>query len=354
MKLALAAGLAVTAVATVATVTAVAWPSPGESGSAASPGLTERPRAAASLASPCGQALPASRPVIRHVIIVMLENRTYRQVVGGRAAPQETRLARECGDATEAFGATHDSASNYLAVSGGQYPPTSLHGCDYDACASGEDSIYQQLAAAGLTWEAYEESMPSACDKVSAWPYKIGHNPAIFYTGIGAAACRAGDVPVASLTARSGAFYAALRGGDLPAVAWVTPNRIDDGEARCPRSCSLRSADRWLGGFLALVTAAPAYRDGSVLVLVTYDEGTGRDDRAGENCADRAADLAGSQPSCHVPLFAIWRYAKPGADGTFLTLYSITRTVEQLFRLPCLAHACDPATASLAGSGFGF
>jgi phospholipase C len=340
MKSAWAAALALTALTAAAvTVAAVTSSSP-------SPGRPVPP------GSPCGRT-SAQRPAIRHVLIVMLENRSYDQVVGRPAGRYQTRLAGQCGDATEAFGVTHGSGSNYLAVSAGQYPPSSVHGCDYSACASGENNIYQQLDAAGRTWKAYEESMPSACDKASAWPYKIGHNPAIFYTGISVAQCRADDVPAANLTARSGPFYAALRSGTLPSVAWVTPNRNDDGEARCRSSCAAASADTWLRNFLGLVTAAPAYRDGSILVLVTYDEGRGPDNAFGEDCADKQADLARRQPSCHVPLFVVWPDAKPGPNGTFFTLYSITRTVEDIFGLPCLAHACDPVTASLAGS-FGF
>ena len=301
----------------------------------------------------CGQ-ITAVRPVLRHVIIVMLENRSYNQVVGSPAAPFQTRLARECGNATEAFAATHGSGPDYLAVSAGQYPASSIRGCAYLACVSNEDNIYQQLDRAGLTWKAYQESMPSACDKSSAWPYKIGHDPAIFYAGIGAAECQARVVPVAGLTTRAGAFYRDLRGGRLPSVAWITPDRINDGEKPCSGSCALASADRWLRNFLALAAAAPDYQDGSVLILVTYDEGRGRDNKFGENCADKTADLYGRQPSCHVPLFVVWPYARPGINSTFLTLYSLTRTIEGVFGLPCLAHACDPETASLAGSGFGF
>ncbi len=301
----------------------------------------------------CGQAALV-RPAIRHVIIVMLENRSYDQVVGKVAAPYQTRLASLCGNATEAFGATHGSASNYLAISAGQYPPSSVHGCNYPACASSQDSIYQQLDRARLTWKAYEESMPSACDKSSAFPYKIGHNPAIFYTGISSAECKANDVAVASLTARSGVFYNSLRSSSLPAVSWVTPNRNNDGEKPCKASCALGSADTWLRKFLTLVAASPAYQQGSVLVLVTYDEGRGPDNAVGENCAHKTADLAGQQPSCHVPLFVVWQDARPGKNSTFFTFYSVTRTIEDMFGLPCLAHACGPAAASLAGGRFGF
>jgi phospholipase C len=135
--------------------------------------------APASAASPCG--LTGTAPAVTHVIVVMLENRSYSQVVGNSAAPYETALAAECGNATEAFGATHWSAANYLATSAGEYPASSAKGCNYAACADSGPSIYSQLDSAGLTWKAYEESMPSPCDKSTAMPYKIGHNPPIFY-----------------------------------------------------------------------------------------------------------------------------------------------------------------------------
>jgi phospholipase C len=311
-------------------------------------------RPPAKLASLCGQHA-ATRPAVRHIVMVMLENRSYDQVVGRPDAPFQNRLARQCGNAVEAFGATHGSGSNYLAISAGQYPPSSVHGCLYQACASNADNIYAQLDRAGLTWKSYQESMPYPCAKTSAYPYKIGHNPAIFYAGIPAAECRARVVPVPELDARSGPFYDDLRHAALPSLAWVTPNRINDGDGPCPhRSCTRAFVDHWLRRFVTLIAAAPAYQDGSILILVTYDEGRGWDNRIGEDCANPAADLAGLQPSCHVPLFVVWPYARPGSNGTFLTLYSVTRTVEDLFGLPCLAHACDAATASLAGSGFGF
>ncbi len=324
---------ALAAAATVAVLLAVTWPR----GQAGPPPL-------------CGAPGPAPAAV-KHVIIVMLENRTYRQATSRGAAPFEAGLARHCGNATEAFATTHGSAANYLAVAGGRVPPGSLHGCDYAACASDGDSLFQQLDAAGLSWKAYQEAMPRPCDKVSAWPYKIGHDPAIFYTGISAAQCRARVVPVASLTARSGPFYRDLRRSALPSLAWVTPSRIHDGEDDCSRACALRSADTWLRRFLALVAAAPSYRNGSVLVLVTYDEGTGPDNAFGEDCTDRAADLAGRQPSCHVPLFVVKQYARARSSPAFYTGYSLTRTVEDIFGLPCLAHACQ--AVSLTGAAFG-
>jgi hypothetical protein len=279
----------------------------------------------------------------------MLENHSYNQTIGNSAAPYENGLASECGNATQAYGATHSSAANYLATSAGQYPAASPNGCGYTVCANSEPNIYQQLDGARLTWKAYEESMPSACDKSDAPPYKIGHNPPIFYTGIGATECQSNDIGVPSLTTASGAFWDELQAGTLPAVSWITPNTSNNGENSCGGNCALSVADTWLQNFMANVTASGEYQAGNTLVLITYDEGKGNDYAIGEDCTNEASDLGGSQPSCQVPLLVVYPYTQGGNDSTFFDHYSVTKTVEDIFGLPYLAHAADAQTNSLAG-----
>jgi acid phosphatase len=296
----------------------------------------------------CGTGTATAAP--RHVLIVMLENRSYNQVIGNSAAPFENSLATSCGVATSMWGATHASAANYLAVSAGQYPSTSVHGCNYAACASSETSVYQQLDSAGRAWKAYEEGMPSACDKSAGPSYKIGHNPPIFSTGISSSECKARDVPVQSLTAKSGAFWNDLQAGHLRAVSWITPDTANDGGASCGGTCALSIADTWLQNFVSLVAASAEYRSGTTVIFVTYDEGTGADYTIGEDCTDKTADLARSQPSCHVPFFVIYPGTAPGTHyRAFFDHYSLTRSIEDFFGLPYLAHAGDSQTTSLAG-----
>lgn len=299
----------------------------------------------------CGNAGPP--PAIQHVIIVMLENHSYWQVIGKTSAPYQNYLAKHCGVATKMFGATHSSAANYLAISAGGYPAGSPRGCgSVAACADSSTSVYQQLDAAGLTWKAYEEGMPSPCDGASdaGAYYKIGHNPPIFYSGIPAGECAADDVGVASLDSPAGAFYDDLQAGTLPSLSWVTPDTADNGENACGGSCALLAADTWLAAFVPIVQASPEYQSGNTLLLIAYDEGRGKDYTIGENCADQQADLAGLQPSCHIPLFVVYPYAWAGAHNrTFFDHYSITRTVEDIFGLPYLGHAADTQTVSLVG-----
>ena len=310
--------------------------------------LTVAPSPAQGQQSLCGTKVAIAPP--QHVLLVMLENRSYSAVIGNSKAPFQNSLATSCGLATSMWGATHQSAANYLATSAGKYPATSVKGCNYAACADAGPSIYQQLDTAGLTWKAYQESMPAACDKSSAAPYKIGHNPPIFYTAISKAECQARDVGVADLTAASGAFWTDLQAGKLPAVSWITPNTKNDGENSCGGNCALSIADTWLQKFVGLVAASPGYQSGSTVVFVTYDEGTGSDAATGENCADQAGDLSGKRPSCHVPFFAVYAGTAAGThDPAFFDHYSLTRTVEDFFGLSYLAHAGDAQTVSLAG-----
>jgi phospholipase C len=310
-------------------------------------------QAASAQVSPCGAA--GAAPAIKHVIVTMLENRNYNQVIGSPAAPYQTELSAQCGTATAMFGATHTSAANYLALSAGEYPASSPPGCgSVSACADSSPSLYTQLDSASLTWRSYQESMPSACATKAASPYKLGHNPPIFYSSIPAAECKADDEAVPSLTAASGAFYDDLQGQTLPSFSLVSPNVNNDADTS--GSQALTVADTWLANFVSLVISSPSYQSGNTLLLITYDEGTGSDYKVGENCTNESLDMpvtngkSAHQDSCHVPLLVVYPYTPAGAkDGTFFDLYSVTKTVEDINGLPYLAHAGDVQTSSLIG-----
>ena len=313
--------------------------------------------------APCGNPGPAPVPV-QHVVVVMMENLSYNQVVGSPNAPYQTSLAADCGVGTSYFGATHTSAANYLAMSAGEYPAASTKGCgSVRACADPSNNLYNQLSSAGLTWAGFMEGMPANCDPASGNPdaagqdlYKIGHNPILYYTDIPASTCQADDIADSDLTAQSGPFWEDLENQTLPSFSWVTPDEVDDGEGPGGTAQQTQAGDTWLQGFLTTVEASPSYQAGNTLVLITYDEGSGPDQKTGEDCTNESLDLpvvdgvSAHQDSCHVPLFVVYPYTPAGdADPTFFDHYSVTRTVEDLFGLPYLAHAGDAQTASLVG-----
>lgn len=286
----------------------------------------------------CGNS-GAPTTSVQHVLVVMLENQSYPAVVGTKTkAPYENgTLATQCGLATQMYGATHTSAANYLAMSAGAFPSSTVGGCSsVSSCSSSADNIYRQLDYGTGGWKAYEESMPSSCYGSSAPAYKIGHNPPLFY---GLASCGKQDVGVPDLTAQSGALWTDLNNQTLPAFSFVTPNLNNDGEG----TTALAGADAWLQKFLGTVQKSASYQSGSTVVIVSYDEGSGSDAVKGEDCTNKTRDLAGSQPSCHVAAFVVYPWAS-GADSTFFDHYSVTRTVEELFGLPLLAGAANASS----------
>ncbi len=303
----------------------------------------------------CGN--PGTAPAIEHVVVVMMENRSYSEVVGDSDAPYETALAKQCGNATADFGATHTSAANSLATSAGEYPLLEPPGCgDVAACSDSSNNLYNQLSPAGLGWRAFVESMPSPCDPTKSGNYKIGHNPVIFYTDISSAKCKADDIGVTNLAAESGAFWSELQGDTLPALSWITPDKADDGEGPGTSSENEQAADKWLQEFVATVEQSNSYSRGTLLSSSPTTKAQATTTRSARTAPTRAwtcpswTILSAHQDSCHVPLFVVYPYTPSGdADGAFFDHYSITKTVESLFDLPYLAHAADSQTNSLVG-----
>ena len=207
------------------------------------------------------------------------------------------------------------------------------------------------------------ESMPQSCATRSSGTntashdlYDVGHNPPLFYTDIPAAACQANDVGVSDLRAQSGAFWNALQNQTLPSLSWVTPNAANNNEGPGTKAQNEQAADAWLQSFIGTVQQSNSYQSGNTLMFVTYDEGTGADAVNGEDCTNQSLDLpvtrgvSAHQDSCHVPLFVVYPYTPAGeSDSSFFDHSSLTKTVEDIFGLPYLAHAGDAQTSSLLG-----
>jgi len=221
------------------------------------------PSAAAT--SPAPQiASPARR--YDHVVVVVLENHSFESVSGNPQAPFLNNLAATNALATGYSGVSHPSLPNYLALTGGStFGITS----DCTACFVAAPSVADSIEAAGLTWRAYNESMPSPCFGGDAYPYAQKHNPFYYYTAIRQNPSRCANI--VPLTALAGDFAAAA---SAPALSLVTPNMCNDGH-----DCSLATTDGWLAKFVPSLMAAPGFTTGRSLLVVTYDEGEGGSDR---------------------------------------------------------------------------
>jgi phosphatidylinositol-3-phosphatase len=144
-------GLTLATLCAAVLAAAATAPPSGQAGTAVKPHL-RAPHA-------CGRT-PHKRPRIRHVIVMVLENKPFPKIIG--RAPFITSLAYRCGLAANYHHNARVSLPNYLAMTSG-----STHGlrrnCTPHQCRVRGPSIFTQLAHHNKTWRVYQESMPGRC-----------------------------------------------------------------------------------------------------------------------------------------------------------------------------------------------
>ena len=143
-----------------------------------------------------------------------------------------------------------------MALTGGQTFFTD----DCVGCLADAPNIADRLEAAGRTWTAYMEDMPSACLATDSGLYVAKHNPFVHYRDIvsDSARCSSHVVPFSR-------FSADLSSGNLAHFVWITPNLCND-----MHDCSIATGDAWLSTRVPRILQSPAFRN-SVLFL-TWDE----------------------------------------------------------------------------------
>ena len=247
--------------------------------------------------------LMSAVPTPAHVVVVMLENKSFADLIGNPAAAYINSLATGGALFTNSHAVTHPSQPNYLALFSGD-----THGvADDDGPLSfpGPD-LGSELAAAGRTFTGYSEELPAPGSTVLTYEdYAKKHNPWSDFTDVPASA----DQPYAAFPTD----YA-----KLPTVSIVIPDLDDD-----MHDGTIAQGDSWLQANLgAYATWAKA--NNSVLV-VTCDE-------------DDDADTANQIPTIF--------YGGPVATGSYnedVTHYNVLRTIEDMYGT---GHAGASATAT--------
>jgi hypothetical protein len=264
------------------------------------------------------------RPIsLNRIAVLVLENRSYENVIGNPAAPYLNRLARSGALATNYFAVTHPSLPNYIALTTGGHK--TVNG-DCAACRAGGRSLAGQLEAAGISWRAYFESMRArlSTQLASGAAYNPHYNP-FAYTQ----ALRAPD-PASDVTT-----FASLRRDlahrSLPRFAWIAPNVWHDGH-----NGSLRAVDRFASGLVPKVVRALGPRG---VLFILWDEGRGSDTRG-----------AHGHGGGRVPLIAVGPAARPGARVTVAANhYALLKTIEAGLHVRPLGHARDARTPIMGG-----
>ncbi len=345
---------------------------PGQRGAMRRPATASRALAVAALAvatfvlaTPAAGAAPARAtaparpaaatttpvPALKHVFTIVLENYSAEEVTP-QLAPYLSGLMSQGVTLDQMYGVDHFSLTNYIAMTSGNAANANTKlDCltvAYSSCIytpPDDTNIGDQMELTGHTWKAYLESMPAPCTHPNVVgakdTYLVGyatrHNPFVYYQDVVGtditttpARCVAHDVPYTD-------FATDLAAQALPNYALIVPNTCDDAHDR-GTSCSLSTADTWLSQNVPQILSSPEYQDHGAL-FITFDESDVTDARG----------CCGNAQGGHIATVVLSPLVgTPGAHTAVpYSHYSLLRTIEDGFGLPCLRHACDAGSQPL-------
>lgn len=263
------------------------------------------------------------RPTPSHVVLIVLENHEYDQVLGNPEAPYLNGLAQRGALATRYYAVAHPSLPNYLALLGG-----STFGVTENCtgCRARGSNLALQLSRAGISWRAYMEGLPHRCFRgEGAGDYVKRHDPFMYFPSIADVPRRCAQVvPESRLDAD-------LRRRSLPTFAWLSPDLCNDAH-----DCGVEVADRHLSKLVPRITRQLGAHG---LLIVTFDEGTSE------------AGCCGAAGGGHVVTIVVGPGVPRGARlNRPYDHYSLLAALEDRFGLPRLRRA-RAATALRAAFG---
>jgi len=251
-----------------------------------------------SLSLACGDSTApggGGGPSFNHVYIVVEENTDYASVIGSSSMPYLNGLAQQYGLATQYYADTHPSIGNYFMMTVGKI----ITNDDSYGSVVTDDNVIRQLLAAGKTWKAYAEDLPSVgyvTLDVDNGAYASRHNPVVYLTDVHDDATQAQHVVPFTQ------FATDLANNALPNYSFIVPNLCNDAH-----DCSLSTADTWLQTNIdPLVKNAQFQQDG--LLIILFDEAGGDDTNGGGRVA----------------WVAVGAHVKPGYQSTRLYQHAST------------------------------
>lgn len=239
-------------------------------------------------------------------------------------------------------------------------------------------TIADELVAAGLTWKSYQESLPptgadgvnnadgffsNLDDLATALPgekqtqanlvalYAVKHNPFAYFQNV-----QEGLDPALSLKQMADfeghkGLYADLASGKVPSFSLIAPNQCNDqhGRGNAGPACEFDPNDNGtLQGLnpglmyrgdvtvQTLVTAiheSSVWQQGNNAIVVVWDEN----------------DYSVKPTTNKVVLTVDTNYGTHGVKSqNFYDSFSLTKSIEAGFGLPCLNHACDSSTSVMS------
>jgi phosphatidylinositol-3-phosphatase len=255
---------------------------------------------------------PGVVPTFNHVYTIVMENEEATSIIGNASAPYINGLARTYGLATNYTAVSHPSEPNYLALWSG-----STQGVTDDGVYnfSSGTTLADQIETAGRSWHVAAQNVPLGCSTAAtasggedgSGNYARKHEPAISWTSVSGNPVRCANITDFShFDPNVGNYW------------FIAPNLCND-----MHDCSIATGDAYLATFIPKILSSAAFADGGVLFL-TWDEGS-----------------SGTGGGGKVVTIIVSPLGKPAfSSATAHTHYSLVRTVEDSWAMPCLANAC--------------
>jgi phosphatidylinositol-3-phosphatase len=206
-------------------------------------------------------------PALTNVVVVVLENQDFTNIIGNPNMPFLNGLANSNGLATQYFANTHPSIGNYFMLTTGQI----ITNDDAFADMVSADNIARELTSAGKSWRVYAESLPSTgYTGGDVYPYLKHHNPFAFFTDVV-------GTPQAQNIVAFTQLSSDVASSSLPNFALVVPNAQNNmqdcpsGFATCTLADKATNTDHWLQTNLSPLINDSNFKSNGVLVI-TFDE----------------------------------------------------------------------------------
>ena len=341
--------------------------------------------------APAGDLRTGALPPIRHVFLIVLENKSFEAAFGpGSPAPYLAKTLPARGALlTQYYSTGHWSLDNYIALVSGQAPniatqgdcpqpvafQPSAPGLDANGQLPGVGCVYpaivktlpDQLEPAGFTWKGYMEDLdrdpardnPQTCTAgrigradqtehaARSDQYASKHDPFVYFHTIldDPARCAAHIVNLHRLTTDLRTI------ATTPNYSFITPNLCNDGhDSRCAdgETGGLVGINRFLKKWVPVITRSAAFRkDG--LLIITFDESDGKAPDAFAACCNEkplpgAPNLPGFQGpgGGRIGAVLLSPYIRPGTVSAVpYNHYSLLRSVEDFFGLGHLGYAAQ-------------
>jgi len=244
-----------------------------------------------------------------HIVVLIMENHGYEDIIGNASAPYINSLAQENALLTASYGLIHPSQPNYIMLYSG-----ANQGVTNNNVPAGipwnTPNLGASLLQAGLTFRAYSDGLPAVGFMgTSSGAYQKKHAPWSNWQGTS-------NNQVPSSKHRPFTDFP-TNFSQLPTVSFVVPDQNHD-----MHDGTIAEGDAWVENNLsAYINWSKTHNS---LFILTFDE----DD--GDNLN-------------HVVTLFAGEMVEPGNYNTTYNHYDLLRTIEEMYELP---YAGNSATAT--------